>query len=290
MNASACDPEDLVRKEEELGQGSYGRVFRGVFKDSGDELAIKIVDNEDNLQQEIAILQQCDTPYIVKYFGSYVKEDKLWILMEYCPLGAITNLVPVKPKQELVMSEKEIAVVVESVLQALHYLHKQKKIHRDVKASNIVLKRDGSTLLTDFGIAAQLENSLARKTTQIGTPYWMAPEVIQGKEGYNAKADIWSLGITCIEMAEGKPPYFHMQQIRAMFHIVRTPADGLSKPQNWSPQFNEFVSGCLTLEPDERPTAAQLLEFDFIKNCSQPNVRSEARQRLVELAALVKAS
>eukprot|EP00916_Digyalum_oweni_P024923 GHVL01041145.1.p1 GENE.GHVL01041145.1~~GHVL01041145.1.p1 ORF type:complete len:533 (+),score=119.24 GHVL01041145.1:37-1599(+) len=263
---------------EELGKGAYGSVYKGIYRsvDKGIYkdifVAVKIVDHKNSLKNEMDILKKFNSIYIVKYYDSYVKDDYLWIIMEYCPLGSIYDILKYN-----ILNEYHISLVVYNILKALEYLHENKIIHRDIKSSNVVLMSDGRPKLADFGVAAELENSIHRKTTQIGTPYWMAPEVIKGDDvGYGPSADIWSLGITCIEMAEGRPPYSHMHQIRAMFHIVRSPVTTLKNTKNWSNYFNDFIYKCLTLNPENRPTPNMLLKHPFIKDIKNYDYKSLA--------------
>ncbi|KRY20161.1 Serine/threonine-protein kinase 4 [Trichinella patagoniensis] len=214
------DPESLNKQPEEvfdilckLGEGSYGSVYKAIHKSTGQCLAVKQVPVDTDLQEiikEISIMQQCDSPYVVKYYGSYFKNSDLWIVMEYCGCGSVSDIMRLR-KQTL--NENEIAVILHDVLTGLQYLHSRRKIHRDVKAGNILLNTEGHAKLADFGVAGQLTDTMAKRNTVIGTPFWMAPEVIQ-EIGYDCKADIWSLGITALEMAEGKPPYADIHPMR----------------------------------------------------------------------------
>ncbi|XP_054672331.1 serine/threonine-protein kinase 3 isoform X2 [Grus americana] len=206
-------PEEVFDVLEKLGEGSYGSVFKAIHKESGQVVAIKQVPVESDLQEiikEISIMQQCDSPYVVKYYGSYFKNTDLWIVMEYCGAGSVSDIIRLRNKT---LTEDEIATILKSTLKGLEYLHFMRKIHRDIKAGNILLNTEGHAKLADFGVAGQLTDTMAKRNTVIGTPFWMAPEVIQ-EIGYNCVADIWSLGITSIEMAEGKPPYADIHPMR----------------------------------------------------------------------------
>ncbi|XP_043944925.1 serine/threonine-protein kinase 4 [Protopterus annectens] len=192
---------------------SYGSVFKAIYKETGQVVAIKQVPVESDLQEiikEISIMQQCDCPHVVKYYGSYFKNTDLWIVMEYCGAGSVSDLIRLRNKT---LTEDEIGTILHSTLKGLEYLHFMRKIHRDIKAGNILLNTEGLAKLADFGVAGQLTDTMAKRNTVIGTPFWMAPEVIQ-EIGYNCVADIWSLGITAIEMAEGKPPYADIHPMR----------------------------------------------------------------------------
>ncbi|MGH0177807.1 UNVERIFIED_CONTAM: hypothetical protein FKN15_004864 [Acipenser sinensis] len=206
-------PEEVFDVLEKLGEGSYGCVFKANYKETGEIVAIKQVPVESDLQEiikEISIMQQCNSPHVVRYYGSYFKNTDLWIVMEYCGAGSVSDIIRLRNKT---LTEEEIATILQSTLKGLEYLHFMRKIHRDIKAGNILLNTEGHAKLADFGVAGQLTDTMAKRNTVIGTPFWMAPEVIQ-EIGYNCVADIWSLGITTIEMAEGKPPYADIHPMR----------------------------------------------------------------------------
>jgi len=201
-------------------------------------------------------------PQVVRFYGSFIKENsELWIVMEYCAAGSVSDIMRLR-KQTL--TEEQIAVIIKSTLKGLEYMHSHMKIHRDIKAGNILLNSKGEAKLADFGVSGQLSDSTAKRNTVIGTPYWMAPEVIQ-ENGYGVSADIWSLGITCIEMAQGHPPYNNIHPMRAIFVIPSRPPPKLEQPEKFSDDFNSFIALCLVKKPEERMTATQLLETPFIK-------------------------
>ncbi|NWU81716.1 STK4 kinase, partial [Onychorhynchus coronatus] len=258
-------PEEVFDVLEKLGEGSYGSVFKAIHKETGQVVAIKQVPVESDLQEiikEISIMQQCDSPHVVKYYGSYFKNTDLWIVMEYCGAGSVSDIIRLRNKT---LTEEEIATIVQSTLKGLEYLHFMRKIHRDIKAGNILLNTEGHAKLADFGVAGQLTDTMAKRNTVIGTPFWMAPEVIQ-EIGYNCVADIWSLGITAIEMAEGKPPYADIHPMRAIFMIPTNPPPTFRKPELWSDSFTDFVKQCLVKSPEQRATATQLLQHPFVKS------------------------
>lgn len=182
------------------------------------------------------------------------------IVMEYCGAGSVSDIMRLRKKT---LSEDEIATILSDTLKGLEYLHLRRKIHRDIKAGNILLNSEGHAKLADFGVAGQLTDTMAKRNTVIGTPFWMAPEVIQ-EIGYDCVADIWSLGITALEMAEGKPPYGDIHPMRAIFMIPTKPPPSFREPDQWSAEFIDFVSLCLVKNPEERATATQLLQHVFI--------------------------
>ncbi|XP_068120673.1 serine/threonine-protein kinase 4-like [Hyperolius riggenbachi] len=288
-------PEEVFDVLEKLGEGSYGSVFKASHKETSQIVAIKQIPVESDLQEiikEISIMQQCDSTHVVKYYGSYFKNSDLWIVMEYCGGGSVSDIIRLR-KQTL--KEDEMATILQSTLKGLEYLHFMRKIHRDIKAGNILLNSEGVAKLADFGVAGQLTDTMAKRNTVIGTPFWMAPEVIQ-EIGYNCVADIWSLGITAIEMAEGKPPYADIHPMRAIFMIPSNPPPTLRKPELWSKQFIDFINQCLVKNPEQRASATELLQHPFVKTTRGTSIllhlineameakikRSELQQREVE--------
>ena len=258
-------PEEVFDVLEKLGEGSYGSVFKAMHKESGQVVAIKQVPVDTDLQEiikEISMMQQCDSPYVVKYYGSYFKNTDLWIVMEYCGAGSVSDIMKLRNKT---CTEEQIACILSYALKGLEYLHLRRKIHRDIKAGNILLNTEGHAKLADFGVAGQLTDTMAKRNTVIGTPFWMAPEVIQ-EIGYDCLADIWSLGITAIEMAEGKPPYADIHPMRAIFMIPTKPPPFFKYPDKWSEEFKDFVKSCLVKNPEQRITAQSLLTHPFIRN------------------------
>ncbi|KDO31494.1 STE/STE20/MST protein kinase [Saprolegnia parasitica CBS 223.65] len=261
-------PNDEYEVLEALGEGSYGKVFKAMHRSSARVVALKVVpvesDDKDmaDLLKEIKILQKCQSPYIVQYYGSMLYEGSMWIEMEFCEAGSVADMLRVSPAG--VLSEKEVAAVCANVVKGLAYLHDQRNIHRDIKAGNVLLSSSGLAKLADFGVSAQLTNTINKRKTVIGTPFWMAPEVIQETQ-YDCKADIWSLGITAIEMAEGDPPLASMHPMRAIFLIPSRPSPTLKEPAQYSPAFSDFLALCLKKSAADRPSAADLLSHPFIK-------------------------
>ncbi|CAI6304653.1 unnamed protein product [Periconia digitata] len=262
---------------EELGSGSFGVVYKAIEKATGETVAIKLIDLEDShdelsdIQAEISLLSTCKSPYVTEYKTSFVKGVKLWIVMEYLGGGSALDLMKPGP-----FGEAHIAIVCKQLLLGLEYLHATGKIHRDIKAANVLLTDSGKVKLADFGVAAQLHDYKSQRHTFVGTPYWMAPEVIQ-ENGYDFKADVWSLGITALEMAKGEPPNAHIHAMKALFIIPKDPAPRL-EGDSWSKDFKDFIAQCLIKDPDRRASAKELLDHRFIRRAG----KVEAMRELIE--------
>ncbi|KAJ5089036.1 hypothetical protein N7532_007720 [Penicillium argentinense] len=277
----ADDMASRYQMMEELGSGSFGTVYKAIDKANGEIVAIKHIDLESSeddiqeIQQEISVLATCASAFVTQYKASFLKGHKLWIVMEYLGGGSCLDLL--KPG---VFNEAHVSIVCQQLLQGLDYLHSEGKIHRDVKAANVLLSNTGKVKLADFGVAAQLVNIKSQRNTFVGTPFWMAPEVIQ-QAGYDFKADIWSLGITAIEMINGEPPHASTHPMKVLFLIPKNPAPRLEGPE-YSSTFKDFIAQCLTKDPERRPSAKELLKHKFIRNAGKTEALQELIQRKQE--------
>merc|ERR1719203_2399286 len=257
------DPEDVFDIIQPLGEGAYGLVYKALDKRDGELVAIKIMPKEvesGSLEKELSILKSCNSPYIVNFKGAYFKDEYIWLAMEYCGAGAVLDLMKVTGKN---LTEQQIQIVMRETLKGLEYLHSKKLVHRDIKAGNVLLDHTGACKLADFGVAKDTNDGNMAATT-IGTPYWMAPEVF-GKGPYTVKADIWSLGVTAIEMATGRPPHSDKGPMQVIFLIPKAAPPNLPEYEEWSEDFRDFISCCCIKDASQRPSAKELQQHVWIK-------------------------
>lgn len=262
--------ENLFEIEKKLGAGAFGTVYMGRHITSKTCVAIKELayhtkEDEAEVQKEIDVLKQCSHPNIVSYYGMLTKDNNLWILMEFCKLGSVRDLIEMCDNKPL--TEEQIVIVTRSAIKGLTYLHAKGIIHRDIKAANILLDETAQVKIADFGVS----EVLGKSKDLMGTPYWMAPEVCAG-ESYGPKCDVWSLGITVIEMAETLPPRTDLPPLRAMKMVSTSPAPGLQDPYKWSREMNEFLGRCLVKDQQKRVEAVTLLMHPFLKTVNGPEV------------------
>jgi len=264
------DPNTEFNNFEKIGEGAAGEVFVAFHITSNMDVAIKKISlgtqNVQLLTTEISIMKTSLNDNIVRYIDSFLVEDKLWVAMEYMGGGCLTDVLEIFAHLQL--SETQIAFICRETVKGLRYIHHHHRIHRDIKSDNILLGIDGSVKIADFGYAAQLTEERAKRTTIVGTPYWMAPELIRG-ENYDQKVDVWSLGIMIIEMAEGEPPYMELPPLRALFFITTKGIPGLKQPDKWSNDFTDFMNQTLTVDFPTRPTSQTLLEHPFLKKACE---------------------
>ncbi|XP_077274860.1 serine/threonine-protein kinase msn isoform X13 [Temnothorax americanus] len=277
------EPAGIFELIEVVGNGTYGQVYKGRHTKTGQLAAIKVMDvtedEEEEIKLEINVLKRYSNHRnIATYYGAFVKksspgkDDQLWLVMEYCGAGSVTDLVKSTKGQSL--KEEWIAYISREILRGLSYLHSNKVIHRDIKGQNVLLTDNAEVKLVDFGVSAQLDRTIGRRNTFIGTPYWMAPEVIACDENpdatYDNRSDLWSLGITALEMAESQPPLCDLHPMRALFLIPRNPPPRL-KSKKWAKKFHGFIETVLVKDYHQRPYTEQLLKHPFIRD--QPTER-----------------
>eukprot|EP00033_Pygsuia_biforma_P001912 GCRY01002133.1.p1 GENE.GCRY01002133.1~~GCRY01002133.1.p1 ORF type:complete len:368 (+),score=85.52 GCRY01002133.1:137-1240(+) len=267
------NPEELFDLIDKLGQGNFGTVWRGIHKESGKTMAIKVIPvakGDGNvlkdIQKETQIMEELNgCSRLVEFYGAYLKGDSVWIAMEYMKAGSIKDIMNMV---ECTWTEEQIRYIIKSAALGLQFLHRNNKIHRDIKADNILVDANGHCKLADFGVSGTLSQNTLKRMTVVGSPYWMSPELIS-EIGYDTKADIWSLGITAIELVEGKPPLADVHPMRAIFKIPMGPPPTLQDPTAVSQEFLEFLDMCLVKDPNERKTADELLAHPFLEDASE---------------------
>ncbi|XP_075841052.1 myosin-IIIb isoform X1 [Microtus pennsylvanicus] len=276
---SLPDPTDTWEIIETIGKGTYGKVYKVANKRDGSLAAVKILDPVSDMDEEIEaeynILQFLPNhPNVVQFYGMFYRVDRciggqLWLVLELCNGGSVTELVKGLLRRGERLDEAVISYILYGALLGLQHLHHHRIIHRDVKGNNILLTAEGGVKLVDFGVSAQLTSTRLRRNTSVGTPFWMAPEVIaceqQYDSSYDARCDVWSLGITAIELGDGDPPLFEMHPVKMLFKIPRNPPPTLLHPEEWCEEFNHFISQCLIKDFEKRPSVTHLLDHPFIK-------------------------
>jgi len=243
------------KRLETIGKGAYGSVSKGIHIPTGNAVALKIInldtpdDDVGDIQREVALLTQLrDAPNITKYYGCYMDGPRVWIVMELAQGGSVLSLM--KASRDGCIEEKYISVIIREVLIGLSYLHKVPVIHRDMKAANVLVTGTGKVMICDFGVSALLATTSSKRNTLTGTPYWMAPEVVQAVPAYDTKADIWSLGIMIYEMVKGSPPHAHLDKFKVMDLIPRAKPPRLTEGEAGK-DLRDFMAFCLKESPVE---------------------------------------
>lgn len=290
-------PDDRFQLLELIGEGTYGEVYCALDKRTNKRVAVKILesipDNVEEIEEEYLVLRDLsdhrNLPKFVGIFlkrGSVIEEDQLWFIMELCTGGSVTDLVQGLRCRGSRLSDQQIAYILRETVQALIYLHENHCMHRDVKGHNILLTEEANVKLVDFGVSSHLAATMARRNTSVGTPYWMAPEVIaceqQLDQSYDSRCDVWSIGITAIELAEGDPPLCELHPMRALFQIPRNPPPNLSNPEQFSPLLVDFISECLVKDLEQRPFSKELVHHPFLKGVTgfAEKVKKELRDEI----------
>ncbi|XP_015438922.1 PREDICTED: myosin-IIIb-like [Dufourea novaeangliae] len=292
------DPGDRFDLEDLIGEGTYGEVYSAHCNETGNKVAIKILenvaDNIEEIEEEYLVLRDLSLhPNIPIFHGLFLKrarpaqeEDQLWFVMELCTGGSVTDLVQGLKKKGRRLTDDQIAYIIKETVEALIYLHTNHCMHRDVKGHNILLTEDAGVKLVDFGVSSHLAATLARKNTSVGTPYWMAPEVIaceqQLDSSYDSRCDVWSVGITAIELAEGDPPLSELHPMRALFQIPRNPPPALKNPDIHSPEMVDFITECLVKDLEHRPFASELKEHPLLMGIESrvEQIRNEIQEEI----------
>ncbi|XP_047481319.1 myosin-IIIb-like isoform X4 [Penaeus chinensis] len=290
------DPNTRYELLEVIGEGTYGEVFAAKDHETGGMVGIKIMENIgenlEEIEEEFLILRDLSLhPNLPAFHGIFLKrgnkqeEDQAWIVMELCPRGSVTDLVQALIRRGQRLTEQQLGYILKETIDAMAYLHQNHCMHRDIKGHNILLTDQGAIKIIDFGVSSHLSSTWGRRNTSVGTPYWMAPEVIACEQqldySYDVRCDVWSLGITAIELADGEPPLSDVHPMRALFQIPRNPPPSVERPIEWSAEFNDFVAECLVKDFEQRATPKELLLHPFIKGV--PNNPEEIRRQLTQL-------
>ncbi|XP_036367897.1 myosin-IIIb-like isoform X6 [Octopus sinensis] len=289
------DPTEIWELQELVGEGTYGEVYAVRNKQTGQKAAAKILENihetVEEIEQEYQILKAVsNNPNFPQFYGLYLKkenklDDQLWIVMELCQNGSVTDLSKDLVTRKNRLDEVLIAFILRETLKAINHMHKCHYMHRDIKGHNILMTSDGSIKLVDFGVSGLLDHSLANRRTSVGTPYWMAPEVIACEQQldyvYDIRCDVWSLGVTAIELADGDPPLSEQHPMRALFKIPRSPPPTFKNPDLWSKEFQDFVAQCCIKDYEKRPFTSELFDHPFFKQI--PDDVSLLKQKLTNM-------
>lgn len=263
------DPTKIFKGLKKIGEGGNGSVYFAQRIENSEHVAIKVIQRDQSanieaVENEIALQKLCSGhPNTVGYFDTYLTQTELWVAMEYVPGGSLTTLL-----LHAKLTEKQIAYICREALQALAFLHNENRVHRDIKSDNFLLGLKGEVKLCDFGFAAQLTSEHSNRKSVVGTPYWMAPEIIKGHD-YGVTVDIWSLGIMALEMADGEPPWINEPPLKALFLIVTRPPPTLDPHAQWSKDFRDFTALCLNADDKKRPSAQDMLKHPFIQSASE---------------------
>ena len=284
LNAISINPKKQFEILDFIGEGTFGQVYKAHHIKTNKIYSVKIIKNEkisaiEKLIIESSIQKLCsECPYINHYYGSYIdfESKDIWLILEYCKYGNIIDLIR---KYNLKLSEKIISSIIKMLLNSIKFLHKNNIIHRDIKGNNILLNENGKIQLCDFGTSTMYVSN--RNLKKAGSSYWMSPEMCKGNE-YNFPTDIWSLGITCIELAEGNPPYSEVKSLIAIKTIAKNPPQSLKNPEKFSKKFNNFISLCLKINPNERGNIDQLINHDFICEFSDDD-NDDAMKELIDM-------
>ena len=285
------DPKTIFTTIKVIGKGGFGTVSQIIHRPSFKVLAAKQINEallndstKQAVEDEINLMRQVETPYTVQYYGSVTIDNTVNILMEFCDRGSLRDILNTR---QIVFSEDQIAVIMHDLLSGLKMIHNNYRIiHRDIKAANILINSKSQLKIVDFGVSCQFDPGSSVSTTIVGTPYWMAPEVIEGTE-YSFPADIWAVGITAVELAEGAPPYIELTPTKAMIEITLHGFPGYRFPAMHSPEFRDFVSKCVAFEPEKRASIDELLEHPFLKACEFLN-KVAILQDVVDLSPVNK--
>jgi serine/threonine protein kinase len=267
------DPTTVFDDMRKIGKGSFGEVFSAIHNQTKEKLAIKKMQvtakNIRYIISEIDIQMHSHHRNIVDFKGSYLIGTELWVALEFMAGGDLATIIAILRENSKFMNESQMAYITAETLKALSYIHANHRIHRDIKSDNILLGSNGEIKLADFGNAIQLTHEQAKRRTMCGTPYWMAPEVIL-KQNYGEEVDMWSLGIMCMEIAEGDPPYMELSTTKALFLISTEGVPPLRDKKKWSADLKHFLSCCLAKEGNKRPPAIELLQHPFLTQACQP--------------------